>query len=57
MSALPHTLDVTPTAVVARPAWVGGLARAGRIAATCLLVVLVPGEAYRCSSGARLPRS
>ena len=64
MSALPQTLDVGATAVdaavetlaVGRPAWVDGATRAGRIAAMCCLVLLVPGEAYRCSSGARLPR-
>jgi hypothetical protein len=56
MSALPQTFDVTAGAAVTRPAWVDRLERAGRVAAMCLLVVLVPGEAYRCSSGARIPR-
>ncbi len=55
MSALPQTIDVA-TPAITRPAWVDKLERAGRITAMCLLVLLVPGEAYRCSAGARLPR-
>ncbi len=55
MSALPQTIDVASPAIT-RPAWADKLERAGRITGMCLLVLLVPGEAYRCSAGARLPR-
>ena len=57
MSALPQTFDVAAGTAVTRPAWLDHLERAGRITGTCLLVLLVPGEAYRCSAGARLPRA
>ena len=57
MSALPQTFDVTAGTAVTHPAWVDRLERAGRITGMCLLVLLVPGEAYRCSAGARLPRA
>ena len=64
MSALPHPFEATAATVEAvtrpvelpRPAVGAALLGAGRVAAMCCLVLLVPGEAYRCSSGARLPR-
>ena len=61
MTALPTPFDVASPAaadplVVERPAWVDGVVRAARVAGMCALVLLVPGEAYRCSAGGRIPR-
>ena len=61
MTALPPPFDagaqaVTDPLVVRRPAWVDSVARAARVAGMCALVLLVPGEAYRCSAGGRIPR-
>jgi hypothetical protein len=57
MSALPHPFEVSAPSVevpaVPRPAVFDALRRAGRIAAMCALVLLVPGEADRFGSGTR----
>ncbi len=59
MSALPHPFEATAATVEAatrpvelpRPAVGAALLRAGRVAALCCLVLLVPGEADRLGSG------
>ena len=60
MTALPTPFEASAPAVpvvVSRPAWVDRVVRAARVAGVCALVLLVPGEAYRCSGGGRIPRA